>query len=344
MSEGAPQREADQIEGVAPPELTPTLVGHEAQVSAVREQIATGRFPSGMMIHGPLGIGKATFAFRLAREILTATGDEDAHRVDEQVRAGSHPNLFVLRKAPRDTKGFYTVIRVDEVRALKDRMHHTRGRAGHRVAIIDAIDDANASAANALLKILEEPPPDTAFLLISHRPGGLLPTIKSRCHQIALRPLPDAGVRAVLEAAGAPAQRIGDAVGLADGRPRRGFEALKLADATGIAALRGWLESPATTERGSQLALADALGGDRDGAAARFARELMLERIAREARDAALAGPEARRRLASASELWEKAQALFSDADSLNLDFRQTLVSVFDAMRAHFSRTPAEPR
>src|SRR5690606_9567358 len=113
--------------------------------------------------------------------------------------AGGYPNLFVLRKAPRDTgKGFYTVIRVDEVRNFVEELRMTRGRAGHRVAIVDPMDDANPNAANALLKILEEPPADTTFLLVSHRPGQLLPTIKSRCHPIALRPLSDAQVREVV--------------------------------------------------------------------------------------------------------------------------------------------------
>jgi DNA polymerase-3 subunit delta' len=344
VNEAAPQREADQIAGVEPPEFSPGLHGHDAAMTALHSQISGGRLPSGIMVHGPLGIGKATLAFRLARDIFTATGDEEAHRVDEQIRAGAHPNLFVLRKAPRDTKGFYTAIRVEEVRALRDRLHHTRGRAGHRVAIVDAIDDANASAANALLKILEEPPPDTVFLLISHRPGGLLPTIRSRCHQVALRPLADAHVRAVLTEGGGDPTRIGDAVALAEGRPRRGFEALQLADGAAIAALRNWLADPASAPMGSQIALADALGMERDGAAARFARDLVRERIAAEARAAAMAGPGARSRLASAAELWEKATSLFADADSLNLDFRQTLVAVFDAMRTHFSRSAAESR
>lgn len=346
MSDETSQREADQIAGVAAPEFSDRLLGHETAVAGIRSQLAAGRLPGGILLHGPLGIGKATLAFRLARDILVATGDEDAQRVDEQVRAGAHPNLFVLRKAPRDTKGFYTVIRVEEVRTLRDRMHHTRGRTGHRVAIVDAIDDANASATNALLKILEEPPPETLFLLVSHRPGGLLPTIRSRCHQVALRPVADAHVRAVLQAAGAAPDRIGDAVALAEGRPRRGFEALQLADGAAIAALRNWLADPAAAPMGSHIALADELGADREGAAARFARELVEERIAAEARAATLAGGGvvARSRLASAAQLWEKATSLFADADSLNLDFRQTLVAVFDAMRTHFSRSAPEPR
>jgi DNA polymerase-3 subunit delta' len=91
------------------------------------------------------------------------------------------------------------------------------------------------------------------------------------------------------------------------------------------------------------LALADALGADRDAAEARFARALIFDRLAAEVREAAMAGLEAQSRLASASELWDKAQALFDDADSLNLDFRQTLVAAFDAIRKHFS-PPVEPR
>src|SRR5690606_37257728 len=103
------------------------------------------------------------------------------------------------RKAPRETgKGFYTAIRVEEVRGLIEEVRMTRGRAGFRIVIVDSIDDCNASSANALLKILEEPPAETLFVLVSHRPGGLLPTIRSRCRSIALRPLADDDVRRII--------------------------------------------------------------------------------------------------------------------------------------------------
>ncbi|HHY49883.1 MAG TPA: AAA family ATPase, partial [Alphaproteobacteria bacterium] len=236
------QREPDQLEGVPPPEFQRAVVGHERALADLRARLQQRRLPGGIMLHGPLGIGKATLAFRMAREIFAATGDEDPAHIDEQVAAGAYPNLFVLRKAPKETgRGFYTVIRVDDVRLAIERLQRTRGRAGHRVVVVDPIDDANPNAANALLKILEEPPADTTFFLVSHRPGSLLPTIRSRCHPIALRPLADAQVRAVLAMTRPDigAAELERAVSLAGGSPRRGFEALLLGDATALAALNG---------------------------------------------------------------------------------------------------------
>lgn len=343
MIETAAPREADQLDDVVVPEenLLP-VVGHEAVRAQLRSVLAAGRLPSAILLSGPQGIGKATLAFALARQVLTQTGDEPAHRVDEQVVAGAHPNVFVLRRQPRDGKGFYTVIRVDEVRAIKDRLQRTRGRSGHRVAIVDAIDDCNPSAANALLKTLEEPPAETLFLLISHRPGLLLPTIKSRCLHMPLRPLDDAAVRDVLAsqrpAAGAA---LDHAVALAEGRPRRGFEALALNEEGALTALGAWLKSPLVGRPGIHLAIADALIAEAGGAETGFARDMIVDWLAAEARAAAMAGPQALRRLASANELWEKAHALFADQETLNLDARQTLIAVFDAIRQHIQKTAA---
>jgi DNA polymerase-3 subunit delta' len=296
------------------------------------------------MLAGPQGIGKATLAFALARRILTLSGDEDMHRVEEQALAGSHPNLFSLRRQPKEGKGFYTVIRVDEVRELRERLRRTRGRAGHRIAIVDAIDDCNPSAANALLKTLEEPPAETLFLLVSHRPGLLLPTIRSRCLNIALRPLSDRDVRQVLQSQ-RPDAEVEHAVALAEGRPRRGFEALALDAEGALAALRKWLQSPGAAPSAVHLGIADALVTEAGGAETGFARDMIVGWLAAEARAAALDGVAARRRLASANELWDKAHALFADEESLNLDARQTLVAVLDGIRQHILATAslAEP-
>jgi DNA polymerase-3 subunit delta' len=203
----------------------------------------------------------------------------------------------------------------------------TRGRAGFRIVVVDAIDDCNPSSANALLKILEEPPAETLFLLISHRPGGLLPTIRSRCHAVALRPLSDDEVREIVPAA------TDAAIELAAGVPRRAYEATAMGDDKGLSALRGWLRAPGTGTPAVYLGVADLLAADKDGTGYAFGRQLLLDWIAAEARDAAQAGT--RPRLASAGELWEKANALFADAEEYNLDARQTLISLLDAIRRH---------
>lgn len=335
-----PEREPDQLEGVPPPEFQTAVAGHAAAMATLVERLAAGRLPGGILIHGPRGIGKATLAFDLARKIFAQTGDESPEHIAAQVAAGAYPNLFVMRKAARETgKGYYTAIRVEEVRRFIEELRMTRGRAGHRIALVDPIDDCNDSSANALLKILEEPPADTTFLLVSHRPGSLLPTIKSRCFQVALRPVADADVRTVLQGNGAPAGLIDRAVSLAGGKPRRAFEAMLLGEGGALADLQAWLANP-SGPAAPRLSLADALGGDRASAELAFARDILSDWIAEAARDAATSGD--RRRLASANELWDKAQLSLADADEYNLDMRQTLVALLDAIRKHHQLSVAQ--
>lgn len=323
-------REPDQLEGVPLPESRSSVVGHHAARENIMGTLDAARLPSGIMLHGPRGIGKATLAFDIAREVFARTGDESPAHIAAQMAAGAYPNLRVLRKAPRDTgKGYYTAIRVEEVRGIIGESRMTRGRAGFRIVVVDAIDDCNPSSANALLKILEEPPPETLFLLISHKPGGLLPTIRSRVHSVALRPLSDADVRRVL----GDEPNIDAVVELAAGRPRRGYEALALGDDKALTALQGWLRAPANGGAAVYLAVADLMAAEKDGAGFAFGKEILFDWIAAEARAAALAP--GKPRLASAQELWDKATALFGDADEYNLDARQTLISLFDAIRRH---------
>jgi DNA polymerase-3 subunit delta' len=332
----------DAIEGAAPVEVGNPL-GHDMVLAAVEAQLHAGRLPTAFLMHGPRGIGKATTAFELARRILLATGDEARNRVDEQVAAGSHPNLQVLRRRPRDGKGYFTVIRVEDIRDLRDSLHMTRGRAGQRVAILDAIDDCNVNAANALLKTLEEPPPDTTFLLISHRPGGLLPTIRSRCRTVAMRAPGQEVVRTIIERQlpDTPPETLTAAVTRSEGRPRRGFEAVNLGATGVLSQLEAWLAAPAAHGASLHIAIGDALAAAGWGTETAFAKDLLIDWVAEEARSAALSGE--RRQLASANELWEKAETQFAEAEALNLDLRQTFVGLFDAIRAHVQTSHPQP-
>lgn len=196
----------DQIEGAPHPRETPRLYG---QIRAEEEFLAAwgaGRLHSGWLLAGPQGVGKATLAWRIAAFLLATpaagaqTLDLPADSADLRlIRAGAHPRLFVLRRGRNDRgDGFRSQITVDDTRRLRDFFQLSATDGGRRVVIVDAADEMNPSAANALLKLLEEPPALATLLLVAHRPAALLPTIRSRCRMLRLHPLqPDDMARAL---------------------------------------------------------------------------------------------------------------------------------------------------
>ena len=200
--------DSDRIEGFAHPRETHALLGQEAALGRVARALRSGRVPSAWLITGAPGIGKATLAYRIARYLLaygaTDKGPEDLSVPEDQttarqVAAGSHPGLLVLKRAINPKTGkLMTVLAVDEIRRLANFFGMTSGAGGWRVAIVDTADDMNDNAANALLKMLEEPPGDAMLLLLSNTPGRLLPTIRSRCQRLELRPLDDASLQKML--------------------------------------------------------------------------------------------------------------------------------------------------
>lgn len=330
MSEPGSEREADQIPGIAWPEEAVRLVGHAALANTLELQIENAKLPSAWLLHGPRGIGKATLAFHLIKKLLSKTGDEPAERVNEQVAQGTHPNVFVLRKRRRDARGFYANIRVDEVREIRDRMRQTRGRAGYRVCVVDAIDDCNANAANALLKILEEPPRQTLFILISHRPGALLPTIRSRCQSHAMRALSDTEMGEILSTGFENEPDRHELLRFADGRPRRAHELAAVGQTQVLADLVAWLDAPTAAPAGQHMLIADAIGAA-SPTEANLSRELLLKALSDRAKVEAIEARAGRSTaLASAAQLWEKATQAFANADVYNLDMRQTYLSLFD--------------
>jgi len=193
--------DSDRIDGFPHPRDSFALDGQGAALARAAQALRAGRPPGAWLIAGPPGIGKATLAYRIARYLLahgaTAEGSGDlsvppADPVARQIAAQAHPGLLVLRRGlhPRTGK-LMTVLPVDEIRRLADFFGMTAGAGGWRVAIVDTADDMNESAANALLKMLEEPPANAMLLLLSNTPGRLLATIRSRCQRMQLRPLDD---------------------------------------------------------------------------------------------------------------------------------------------------------
>ena len=225
------------------PEHRQSLVGHEAAETFLADMLHRQKLSNGWMICGPAGIGKATLAYRLAKAVLAGSESRsvDSLGVAAESQAArlvsqkAHPDLFVAERAWDEKKERYaTEITVDTIRNLISFMGQTSGGYG-RVAIVDAADHLNRNAANALLKVLEEPPATALLILLCNAPGRLLPTIRSRCRRLNLQPVATGEIAAFLEAEGAAkgeeAQKLAS---LSSGRP--GF-ALSLAVGDGAAAI-----------------------------------------------------------------------------------------------------------
>lgn len=340
--------ESDRIDGFAHPRETLHLIGQDVALARAARAIRGGRPPQGWLISGPPGIGKATFAYRIARYLLTYgardTGAEDLSVPANdsnalQVTAGSHPGLMVLKRGVNEKTGkLMTELSVGEVRRLAGFFGMTSGAGGWRVAIVDTADDMNTNAANALLKLLEEPPGRAMLILLANRPGQLLPTIRSRCQRLDLRPLDDAAVADALKAhlpemdaneRNALARLAGGSIGAA----------LTLASGEGgdlAADADRLIENATSPDIIALLALGDRLWRMKDGLA-RFG-DFLVEALAARIR--------ARGRVSGAHlERWTallaRLEGNFSRSRGLNLEPRQTILSAARDMAATARR--AEP-
>ncbi len=333
--------ESDRIEGFAHPRQTSDLIGHDVALSRAARAIRGGKPPQGWLISGPPGIGKATFAYRIARYLL-AYGARDDGAEDlsvpnndpnaVQVRAGSHPGLMVLKRGVNEKTGkLMTELPVAEVRRLAGFFGMTSGAGGWRVAIVDTADDMNTNAANAILKLLEEPPRCAMVILLANRPGQLLPTIRSRCQRLELRPLdeatvvealksrlPDASAQERASLARLSGGAIGAALALAGGE---GSELAAEADRL--------IENAATPDVIALLALGERIWRMKDGLArfGDFLTEALAARIRVQAR-----APGAQ--LDRWTALLDRLENQFARSRGLNLEPRQTILSAAREMAA----------
>ncbi|WP_332065561.1 DNA polymerase III subunit delta' [Bartonella sp. CB189] len=198
-------RQYDEIDSVLLPSENDTIFGHEAIRHFLVEMQKEERLHHALLFEGEYGIGKATLAFHLAWNILSAQRDnflkpEHNSVIWRQIAQGSHPNLlYISRRFDLKTQKFKTVISVDDVRDIIQFLNQTSQDNGWRIVIIDPADDMNINAANAILKTLEEPPKKALFIIITHSSGRLLSTIRSRCQRIFFRPLCNYEMKQVIE-------------------------------------------------------------------------------------------------------------------------------------------------
>ncbi len=344
------------------PRVNSELIGQGAAEAALLGAWRSGKIHHAWLIAGQRGIGKATLAYRFARFVLAGGEGEGGfslrpdHPVVRQVANGAHPGLMVVERAyDEDKKEQRGELRVEEARAISHFLHMTSAAGAWRIVIVDSADDLNPNAANAILKILEEPPARSLLLLISHAPGRLLPTIRSRCRRLGLPPLAAKEFTTIIRRHFGD---IGDSdlanlVALADGSPGR---ALELWSAGGLDLHREMMGLLQTLPRLDAVALhgvADRLA--RPGAAdsrrllydlltawlARLIRRMAERRSAAPSARAAMSNDDVTDRLAASSarldpwlETWDKIGALVRRADSHNLDPRQVLLNVFLSVEA----------
>ncbi len=350
-----------------PPRANPSFVGHEAAEALLRRLFDAGRLPHALLLCGPRGVGKATLAFRLARFVLASGAGEAAPAglfgegqaaglaipqesgVFRRVASGGHADLLTVERGydPRRRR-LRSEIVVDDTRAIAAFLRLTPAEGGWRVVVVDGADEMNRNAANALLKILEEPPQRALLVVVAHSPGRLLPTIRSRCRRLALAPLPREIVRRLLARyqPALPEAETEALTALSGGSIGR---AVELAAAGGVelyASVLALLSREDGVDPVALHAFADRLARGEAEDAYRAVEELLAQLLARLAVAAARGMPGFVREEALLHRLGTRAPAArwaelreeigqgFARSDALNLDRKQALLGAFFAIDA----------
>jgi DNA polymerase-3 subunit delta' len=335
--------ESDAYLGAPHPRHASRLIGHGGAEAEMLEAYREGRLAPAWLICGLEGVGKATLAWRFARFVL-ANPDPAEPSLRQardlwtppndpavrQLLALSHPDFALLRRAwNADSEKFRQDIRVEDIRAGLHRFHLSAAFGGWRVAILDSADDMNRAGANALLKMIEEPPPRSLFLIVSHRPGLLPATIRSRCRRLRLDPLSPPDIAEVVSSLGPPWRdrgeaAIGAAAEVADGSVRQALRAL---DPEGQG-LRALIERTlASLPQGDSLAisrLAEAVGGRDAGDAFDTLNVALYDWLAARCRE-----PSSPTRFEAIAGLWDRIREATRETEALNLDRKFHVLALF---------------
>jgi DNA polymerase-3 subunit delta' len=332
------------------PRAAGELFGHLEAEQTLLDAYRGGRIPHAWLIGGESGIGKATLAYRMARFVLAypdpampavqkakSLAVPAEHPAARRIAGQAHSDLLVLERVINEKTGkLFTVTRVEDVRRTVPFFGSTAGEGGWRVAIVDPLEDLNRAGENALLKVLEEPPPRALLLLVSHAPGRVLPTIRSRCRTLILRPLATEDLVRAMTAAtgeGASADQIRAAAAVANGSVGR---ALSLLDGEALELRQqvvGLLDRLPALDPRALHALGEEIAGTESEPLAAFMDAVNAWLSARLEN-----GPQEGARLARVAEVWAAVNSAARDAEAYNLDRKPLVFSVFGQL-AEAART-----
>ncbi len=336
--------ESDCFEGAPHPRDTMALFGHEAGEQALLEAYRSQRMPQSIIIGGQEGIGKATLAWRLARFMFAHPDPASAaaleaadlsvppdHPAARRVCAMAQGDLALLRREWNEkTKRHFTEIRIDDVRKALGLFQFSAASGGWRVCIVDCAEDLNKNGANAFLKMIEEPPPRSLFLIVSHKPARILPTIRSRSRVVLLAPLSPGNTARAVSALGGPWGEFGGEIAAAASRAQGSVrQALRLLDSDRLAQaqrLERILAGLPQVDWAGVHVLADA--ASKAGAGDEFEALYtgVFDWLGAGVRAGAAAGPE---RLAPLARVWEKLSFSVRETEALNLDKRAFILTMF---------------
>ena len=332
-----------EVDHVAPPRVTSTFFGHGGTESALLAAYRSGRVPHAFMLIGQKGIGKATLAYRMARFVLahpdpsapavhaaSSLAVDPEHPVAQRVTAQAHGDLLVLERMPNEKNVLRQQIAADDVRRTISFFGATAGGGGWRVAIVDAVDELNRAGANALLKVLEEPPERALLLLVCHWASRVLPTLRSRCCVMPMRPLSQTDVARALAVAVGSADtdpQIGSAAAAADGSVARALAFLDEGALTLRQRALEELERLPALNVDALHALGDALAGTNPRPLNAFVDTINVWLARSIDRDRGAGGGLGR--LARLAEAWERINTAARDAETYNLERKPLVFSVF---------------